>query len=71
LPDVLDKEITQGSHQGRREDTYWNPFNKLFVLIPAACNDAFSSSDCTMSDERIILSDEFGGMWKEAVVALI
>lgn len=40
------------------------------MLIPAACNDAFSSSDCTISDERIILSDELEGMWKEEAVAL-
>ena len=40
------------------------------MLILAARNDAFNSSDCTTSDERIILSDELEGICKEAVVAL-
>jgi hypothetical protein len=38
-------------------------------FICSLFNDAFSISDFTASNERLIVSNELGRMWKEAVVA--
>jgi hypothetical protein len=40
-----------------------------YLFICSLFNDAFSISDYTASNERMIVNNELERMWKEAVVA--
>jgi hypothetical protein len=41
----------------------------IYFFIYSLFNDAFSISDYIASKERVIVNNELGKMWKEAVVA--
>jgi hypothetical protein len=46
----------------------YNLQNLLVLFIYSLFNYAFSISDCTVSNERMIVNNELERMWKEAVV---
>jgi hypothetical protein len=69
LKEVRKDTVTGSGPICRKQDELWHTAERELLFAYSLFNDAFRSSDCIASNDRMIVNNELERAWKEAVVA--